>query len=122
MQVNGTHYRTVWMEGSVVYMIDQTRLPFDFVIFRAEDHKQCCEAIKTMITRGAGAIGATAGYAMAQAFLEAESVKDTSLVDKARREIESTRPTARDLFYAVERVYRAGRAGAAAACRCRRRP
>jgi S-methyl-5-thioribose-1-phosphate isomerase len=68
-----------------------------------------------MVTRGAGAIGATAGFAMAQAYLAAEKNNDTLLIDQARRAIEATRPTARDLFYAVDRVYRAGRSGANAA-------
>jgi S-methyl-5-thioribose-1-phosphate isomerase len=63
-------------------------------------------AISTMIVRGAGAIGATAGYAMAQAFLQNSS--DPEFVETARQEIENTRPTAQNLFYAVERVYQAG--------------
>ncbi len=117
MRVNGKHYRTVWMEGQVVFMIDQTRLPFEFVIHEARDYRQSCAAIRTMITRGAGAIGATAGFAMAQAFLEADHRQDASLVERARLEIESTRPTARDLFYAIDRVFLAGRAGAAMAYR-----
>ncbi len=115
MHVNGKHYRTVWMEGPVVCMIDQTRLPFDFTIYRAEDYLQSCEAIRTMVTRGAGAIGATAGFAMAQAYLVAEKNNDLLTVEHARNAIEATRPTARDLFYAVDRVYSAGRYGAEAA-------
>ena len=62
--------------------------------------------ISTMIVRGAGAIGATAGYAMAQAFLEGGN--DLEFIENARQEIENTRPTAQNLFYAVERVYREG--------------
>ena len=112
MRVNGKHYRTVWMEGATVYMIDQTRLPFEFTVFRAGTWEECCVAIKTMITRGAGAIGATAGFAMAQAFLEADTKKDATIADQARTAIRATRPTARDLFFAVERVYAAGQSGA----------
>jgi S-methyl-5-thioribose-1-phosphate isomerase len=59
-----------------------------------------------MIVRGAGAIGATAGFAMAQAFVEGGD--DGGFIEKAREEIKNTRPTAQNLFYAVERVYRAG--------------
>lgn len=112
MRVEGKHYRTVWMEGSVVFMIDQTLLPFEFSIYKAESYQASCTAIKTMITRGAGAIGATAGYAMAQACLSAEQSHDPVLADYAKKEIEATRPTARDLFYAVSRVYEAGKSGA----------
>ncbi len=109
MNVNGRHYRTVWMEGSTVYMIDQTLLPYEFQIFEAVTYKESCFAIKNMITRGAGAIGATAGFAMVQAFMEAKQEKDPDLVLRAKEEIESTRPTAQNLFYAVNRVFKAGK-------------
>jgi S-methyl-5-thioribose-1-phosphate isomerase len=63
-----------------------------------------------MIVRGAGAIGATAGYAMAQAFVEGanDAANHAECIEKAREEIRNTRPTAQNLFYAVERVYQAG--------------
>jgi len=109
MKVNGKHYRTVWMEGSSVFMIDQTLLPFEFSIFEAKTYRESCVAIKTMITRGAGAIGATAGFAMAQAFMEAPQNGFEDFVIKAKKEIEATRPTARNLFYAVDRVFNAGK-------------
>ena len=106
MKVNGKDYRTVWMEGHTVCLIEQNLLPFEFKIFRAENYRDTCMVISSMIVRGAGAIGATAGYAMAQAFLEGNN--HTGFIDNARQEIENTRPTAQNLFYAVERVYRAG--------------
>ena len=106
MKVAGKDYRTVWMEESTVCLIEQNLLPFEFKIFRAENYRETCMVISTMIVRGAGAIGATAGYAMAQAFLEGGD--DSGFVKKARQEIENTRPTAQNLFYAVDRVYRAG--------------
>lgn len=108
MKVNGKHYRTVWMEGTSVLMIDQTKLPFVFEIFEAKTYQESCIAIKTMITRGAGAIGATAGFAMAQAFLSAPEEGSTDYILSAKKEIEATRPTAQNLFFAVEKVYQAG--------------
>ena len=108
MRVNGKYYRTVWMEGSSVFMIDQTLLPFEFKIFEAKTWKDCCFAIKNMTTRGAGAIGATAGFAMAQAYMEFVGKNNLTLLNKAKEEIKATRPTARNLFYAVEKVYKAG--------------
>ena len=101
-------------------MIDQNALPFSFEIFIAKNYRDTCHAIVTMITRGAGAIGAAAGFAMAQAFLEGarygRRLADTEeftegkllFFENARKEIEATRPTARNLFYATERVYNAG--------------
>jgi S-methyl-5-thioribose-1-phosphate isomerase len=114
MNVNGKHYRTIWMEGSSVFMIDQNALPFEFKIYEAKNYLDTCYAISTMITRGAGAIGAAAGFAMAQAFLEGSEELGTetpdyfAFVDSARKETEATRPTARNLFYATERVYAEG--------------
>ena len=139
MNVNGTHYRTIWMDiqTGIVSMIDQNALPFEFKIFEAKNYKESCEAIVTMVTRGAGAIGAAAGFAMAQAFLEdglEEEVRyekgegrweigakftevQLEFLNRARKEIEATRPTARNLFFATEKVYNAGFKGVAFALR-----
>ncbi len=131
MNVNGTHYRTIWMDSltGIVSMIDQNALPFDFKIYRAKNYRETCHAIVTMVTRGAGAIGAAAGFAMAQAFLEGGSLEvkmrgekgegrrendamysgaQLEFFEQARKEIEATRPTARNLFFATEKVYNAG--------------
>jgi S-methyl-5-thioribose-1-phosphate isomerase len=106
MKVEGRDYRTVWMVEGRVHLIEQNLLPFRFEVFEAVNYQETCMAISTMVVRGAGAIGATAGYAMAQAFLHAGD--DADYIENARRQIEMTRPTAQNLFYAVERVYRAG--------------
>ncbi|NPA36341.1 MAG: S-methyl-5-thioribose-1-phosphate isomerase [Chlorobi bacterium] len=107
MIVNGKHYKTVWYssEDNLVYMIDQVKLPFKFEIISFKNYVETAEAIRTMIVRGAGAIGAAAGFAMAQAFVEN---RDEDFVNKAKEYISSTRPTAVNLFYAVEKVYAAG--------------
>lgn len=105
MKIAGKHYRTVWMEGLEVKLINQTLLPFQFEIYIAKNYKEVCYAIRTMIVRGAGAIGATAGYGMALAFLQSDSKE---YIEQARKELDATRPTARNLFYATERVFNAG--------------
>lgn len=108
-------------------MIDQNALPFEFKIFEATSYRETCHAIVTMITRGAGAIGATSGFAMAQAFLEGAGDESKAVelagytpeqlffFDSARKEIEATRPTARNLFYATGKVYNEGLKSAEAA-------
>ena len=108
MQVSGTHYRAVWYEGHAVCMINQILLPYQFEVFKTTTCEETCLAIKNMIVRGAGTIGATAAYAMYQGFLEAERYSAIDDLTLFRKEIEGTRPTARDLFYAVERVFHAG--------------
>lgn len=107
MKVNGKEYRTVWMKGPTVFMIEQNLLPFEFRILESHTWQETCRAIRDMVIRGAGAIGAAAGYAMAQAAAGAPSGSTTAYLLKAKQEIEATRPTARNLFYAVARVYQA---------------
>jgi len=99
--INNKHYRTVWLEGSIVKMLNQPLIPHKFEVIELKDYIETSKAIKDMIVRGAGAIGATAGFAMAQAFLADEDIK------KAAEVIKSTRPTAQNLFYAVEKVLKA---------------
>jgi methylthioribose-1-phosphate isomerase len=96
------------MENSSVFLIEQNLLPFEFRIIRANDTHECCQAIRLMKIRGAGAIGAMAGFAMALAFIQAPATDTRSYVLAARKEIEATRPTARNLFYATEKVFAAG--------------
>lgn len=108
LKVGGKQYRTVWMEDSSVFFIEQNLLPFEFRIQQSLNYRESCQAIRSMQVRGAGAIGALAGFTMAQAFLEAENIADPGLAAKAREEIEATRPTARNLFHAVEKVWEAG--------------
>jgi len=115
MQVNGIDYRTVWMEGNSVFFIEQNLLPFEFRIHEAKTFEESCRAIRTMMVRGAGAIGALAGYAMAQAALEAVSGDYMDAVGRARKVLEATRPTARNLFHAAEIVAHAATGGAKAA-------
>jgi S-methyl-5-thioribose-1-phosphate isomerase len=112
MLVNDKSYQTVWMEGNSVMMINQNLLPFEFVIHECKTHWDTCMAITDMTVRGAGAIGAAAGFAMAQVYLEASEADNPSLIIEGRQDIEATRPTARNLFYAVEKVFEAGKLSA----------
>lgn len=108
MLVKGKSYQTVWMEGSSVFVIQQNLLPFEFKVHQCKTYRDTCLAITDMVVRGAGAIGAAAGYAMAQAFLLSRFKEKSVPIREAKQDIESTRPTAKNLFYAVDRVYKAG--------------
>ncbi|MCK9613491.1 MAG: hypothetical protein M0R16_11475, partial [Bacteroidales bacterium] len=88
MKVLGKNYKTVWMEHGSVFMIEQNLLPYEFRIFESKNYRQTCYAIKTMIVRGAGAIGVAAGYAMAQAFVESSREDIPDFIKKAKEEIE----------------------------------
>ncbi len=104
MRVHGKDVRSVWLEGTLVRLVDQRQLPHQFTILDCATYQDTAEAIRTMAVRGAGAIGAAAGFAMAQAALRVPEASFASVVAEAARMIRSTRPTARDLFYAVEQV------------------
>jgi S-methyl-5-thioribose-1-phosphate isomerase len=117
MKVHGKDYRAVWMIGPPprktgyghagrhdVVVIDQTFLPHRFKLLRLKNHRETARAIATMIVRGAGTIGATAGYGMAQAVLEAPVRGFVGYVEQAYRRLLHTRPTAVDLKHAIDRV------------------
>lgn len=91
----GRHVKTVEMDKSGnVIMVDQRALPA-FRTVRLKGFRETAEAIRDMTVRGAGAIGVAAAFAMAQAHLEGVSPVD------AKRYIDSTRPTAYNLFHAT---------------------
>lgn len=105
MRVGEKHYRTVWMEDDTVKMINQQPLPHRFEIVDLPTYRDTAEAISNMIVRGAGAIGASAGYGMAQVALQAPDGPDLiEFVERGAEVLRQTRPTAQDLFYAIGRV------------------
>ena len=74
MKVGGKHFRTIWRKPDdqrVVQLIDQRFLPHDFVIEEVRSVEQMATAIREMHVRGAGLIGASAGYGIYLAALEA---------------------------------------------------
>ena len=107
MLVNNQNYRTVWMQDSSVYMINQQLLPHKFEIFLAKNYLDTADAIKSMIVRGAPAIGATGAFGIAQAAqeFEGENFQDfKEHIEKASQILKSTRPTANDLSFAINFV------------------
>jgi S-methyl-5-thioribose-1-phosphate isomerase len=98
MRINGKQYRAIWQEGTQVKFIDQRRLPYSFEIFTASTVQDVAYAIKEMVIRGAPAIGAAAAYGMALG---------EKTIEQSAELLRSTRPTAYDLFYAVEYMVQA---------------
>ncbi len=107
MLVSGIHHRTVRLkpeEPQIIEIIDQRKLPWSFEIAELRSVNQVAVAIKDMWVRGAGCIGATAGYGMWLAAVEAMRDPDFQLgVRMGARKILQTRPTAVNLAWAVER-------------------
>jgi methylthioribose-1-phosphate isomerase len=111
LNVRGQHYRTIWVRESdprVVQLIDQRRLPHEFIIENVGTVEQMAAAIKEMHVRGAGLIGAAAGYGMYLAALEAARAGDfDAALTRAAEALKATRPTAVNLAWAVDRQIRA---------------
>jgi methylthioribose-1-phosphate isomerase len=107
MKVQGAHFRTIWLKASddrVVQIIDQRHLPHRFVIEDLSSVEETATAIKEMHVRGAGLIGAAAGFGMYFAALEAAKpgAPEEYLLQAAER-LKATRPTAVNLAWAVTR-------------------
>src|SRR6266480_1123817 len=107
MKVGGQHFRTIWLKKEdecVVQLIDQRFLPHRFVIEEVGTVEQMVTAIREMHVRGAGLIGASAGYGMYLATIEAATLGsfDQHLASAAAK-LKATRPTAVNLSWAVER-------------------
>ena len=101
MQINGKAYRTIWFENNTVKIIDQTKLPHQFIIKDLKTVKDSINAIKTMEVRGAPLIGATAAYGIVLSILENN---DQSFLKKSSEDLIASRPTAINLKWAVDRM------------------
>ncbi|MEK6972799.1 MAG: S-methyl-5-thioribose-1-phosphate isomerase [archaeon] len=101
------HYKTLWLEGRNVKMINQLRIPHKFEIVTLKNYKETAEAIRNMTVRGAGAIGISGAYGVYQAVCEANEKNYLQYVKNAADSLKSTRPTAYDLFYSVDHVLEA---------------
>src|SRR3984957_1804784 len=110
------HYRTVAFdaEKNCVLLIEQPLLPHEFKIVAAPDFRATARAIKDMIVRGAGAIGATAAYGLAQgarAFRGDDVKKFSAHARNVYEVLKEARPTAVDPVNAMNDVCAAMRKG-----------
>ena len=101
MKIEGKSYKTIWFESNSVKIIDQTKLPHQFVIKDLKTVKDSINAIKTMEVRGAPLIGATAAYGLVLSIVENN---DLSFLKKSSEELIASRPTAINLKWAVDRM------------------
>ncbi len=90
--------KSVWMEDGIVKLIDQRKLPDEYDLFNARSVEEVGIAIEDMVVRGAPAIGATAAYGMAQASLQDRDLEEAAHI------LRDTRPTAHDLFHAIDHM------------------
>jgi methylthioribose-1-phosphate isomerase len=106
MKIAGQNYRTIWPDpdnAKVIKIIDQRQLPHRLVIEELKNIDDFATAIKEMHVRGAGLIGATAGYGMYCAGLHAPADRFQESLKKDGDRLIATRPTATNLAWAVQR-------------------
>jgi methylthioribose-1-phosphate isomerase len=112
MNVGSQHFRTIWLkpdDETVVQLIDQRFLPHRFVIEEVRTIEQMATAIREMHVRGAGLIGASAGYGMYLAAIGAGARLAGEIdehLSRAAAQLKATRPTAVNLSWAIERQLR----------------
>jgi len=96
---------TLKWESDRVILIDQRKLPGEEVYIECKDHEEVAEAIETMTIRGAPAIGVAAAFGVALGIMNIEdSRKLDEEFDRISTRLKKTRPTARNLFWAIERM------------------
>jgi methylthioribose-1-phosphate isomerase len=103
MKIEGKEYRTIWFDeqNQVVKIIDQTKLPHQFVIKNLKTVKDAVNAIKVMEVRGAPLIGGTAAYGIVLAVMEKN---DSNFIKQSSELLIQSRPTAINLKWAVDRM------------------
>ena len=103
MKIEGKEYRTIWFDeqNQTVKIIDQTKLPHQFIIKDLKTVKDAINAIKTMEVRGAPLIGGTAAYGIV---LEIMEKNDPNFIKKSSEDLIKSRPTAINLKWAVDRM------------------
>ena len=101
MRIEGKDYRTIWFENNAVKIIDQTKLPHQFIIKELKTAKDAINAIKIMEVRGAPLIGGTAAYGIA---LAVQENNDQEFIKKSSEDLIQSRPTAINLKWAVDRM------------------
>ena len=103
MKIEGKEYRTIWFDeqNQTVKIIDQTKLPHQFIIKDLKTIKDAINAIKIMEVRGAPLIGGTAAYGIVLAIMEKN---DPNFIKKSSEELIQSRPTAINLKWAVDRM------------------
>jgi len=101
MRIEGKEYQTIWFENNVVKIIDQTKLPHQFIIKDLKTVKDAINAIKVMEVRGAPLIGGTAAFGIA---LAVQENNNPEFIRKSAEELIKSRPTAINLKWAVDRM------------------
>lgn len=106
--------RTVEWKDNKVVMIDQTKLPNQLVFVTYDDYNQVADAIRTLVVRGAPAIGVSGAFGLALASLQSKATTKDQLIsdlEKARKILYETRPTAVNLKWGLDKIMKIANSG-----------
>jgi len=106
--------RTIEWKNDSVVMIDQTKLPNELVFVKYTDYNDVANAIRTLVVRGAPAIGVSGAFGMALAVLQSSSESLDGLLsdlEKAKKILFETRPTAVNLSWGLEKIMEVAKQG-----------
>jgi len=106
--------RTVEWKDNKVVMIDQTKLPNKLEFVEFDDFNQVANAIKTMVVRGAPAIGVSGAFGLALAVLQSKATTEGDLIsdlELAKKILFETRPTAVNLAWGLEKIMNVANSG-----------
>src|SRR3989337_3804244 len=106
--------RTVEWKDNKVVLIDQTKLPNKLVFVEYDDFNQVADAIRTLVVRGAPAIGVSGAFGLALAALQSKASTKEELIEdleKAKKILFETRPTAVNLKWGLEQIMKVANEG-----------
>jgi methylthioribose-1-phosphate isomerase len=106
--------RTIEWKNNKVVMIDQTKLPNQLVFVEYDDYNQVADAIRTLVVRGAPAIGVSGAFGLALAALQSKATTKDQLIydlEKARKILYDTRPTAVNLKWGLDKIMTVANSG-----------
>ena len=106
--------RTVEWKNNKLVMIDQTKLPNELVFIEFSDYKEVANAIRTLVVRGAPAIGVSGAFGLALAALQSLVTTKEELIndlEHAKKILFETRPTAVNLKWGLEKIMKVAKDG-----------
>ena len=106
--------RTIEWKNNKLVMIDQTKLPNELVFVEFSDYKEVANAIRTLVVRGAPAIGVSGAFGLALAALQSTATSKEELItdlENARKILFETRPTAVNLKWGLEKIMKVAKEG-----------
>ncbi len=106
--------KTVEWKNNKVVMIDQTKLPNQLIFVEYDDYNQVADAIRTLVVRGAPAIGVSGAFGLALAVLQSNATSKDELIsdlENAKKILFATRPTAVNLGWGLEKIMDVAKTG-----------